>query len=180
MSGYDGSEFLRRVQAHQLHVRGRTAPTGCWVCDVLMPRADRGVRAFEAELRRCEEVSGGIVDAHHVLPKRVIKTEFPHGVYTSFDGTAIPMLPAREIGDENWRRFRESHFGGALEERTRELDELLMDPRNGILVRRFHHDALEHRTLAIPVALLPADTLEFVDELGLRWWLENQEARRGR
>lgn len=145
---YDGAMFLARVAEHQLLVRGRTGPTGCWVCDVLVPAVSQAEKlrqsvteeAFVAQQRaRCALVSGGIVDAHHCgLPKRVLKR----------------------------------YFRGA------EMETLLMDPRNGIIVRRHHHDQLESRHLAIPNVLLPADTLAFVDELGMRWYLDDLEGRR--
>jgi hypothetical protein len=158
---YDGAEFLQRVRAHQLHERGRTSPTGCWVCDVL--EAEHGFTQ-----RRCERISGGVVDAHHLLPKQVLKREAPRGI-VMFDGAWV------------WPEVMEAHVNeeGRGNYRRRKLDDLLMDPRNGILVRRYHHDQLERRLRAIPLDKMPADALEFADELGLRWWLENQESRRG-
>jgi hypothetical protein len=187
VSGYDGAMFLVRVASHQLLERGRTSPTGCWVCDVLLDPLllppDQVVaarRPVAVERSRCVAVSGGIVDAHHVgAPKQVLKREFPHGARQARlapDEAEHPETRDRILGRPREQLYVPARPGE--EPFALGLDDLLMDPRNGILVRRFHHDALEHGTLAIPVALLPADTLEFVDELGLRWWLENREARR--
>lgn len=60
----------------------------------------------------------------------------------------------------------------------RALDDLLMDPRNGVLLRRYHHDLIEARTVSIPLVALPEATLQFVDELGLRWYLDKMDDRR--
>lgn len=163
VTAYSYEEFLRRVQAHQLHVRGRTGPTGCWVCDtpeVFLSREEQGRmgrRALQIQAReRCRIVSGGIVDAHHLLPKRLLRKESPD--------REVIRVPGREFD--------------ALERSYRPLDVALMDPRNGILVRRYHHDALEGRALAIPKELWPDDALAFARELGLEWWIDNMESRR--
>jgi hypothetical protein len=156
---YDGARFLQRVQAHQRDVRGRTGPTGCWVCDVLLPCLGMSAGLLAEMQRMCDERSGGIVDAHHVLPKQLLKREAK--------GSGIDAM-LRAPGLDSY----------PLEQVWRELGVALMDPRNGIVVRRAHHDQIESRNIAIPVALLPADTREFAEELGLLWWLENQEARR--
>lgn len=170
MSGYDGREFLARVQVYWADPARRTSPTGCWVCDHL-DRFSRGwgdrPSMVRDERERCELVSGGIVDAHHLLGRRVLKRECRQGVLlppapemARWDGS----VPPAEVPLDPPRR--------------RSLDDLLMDPRNGIVVRRFHHDQLEGGGLAIPVALLPADAREFAEELGLLWVFENNEARR--
>lgn len=139
MSGYDYPAFLAAVQRQR-----RTAPTGCFYCDVVLettcgPAATRSMQAL------CAKVSGFVVDAHHVVPKQVLKRE---------------------------------HFGGALEARSRELDDLLMDARNGVLLRRYHHDLVEARSVAIPKLLLPEETLAFAVELGLDWYLDKMDDRR--
>lgn len=180
MSGYDGAEFLRRVQAHQLHERGRTTPTGCFYCDVVLPTTC-GPSATASMRALCIKVSGPHVDAHHAgAPKQVLKREFPRGARPARAAVGGAALDA-EVRDRIVGRPREQLYVPARrgeEPFARELDDLLMDARNGVILRRYCHDLIEAAARAIPVVLLPADTLEFVDELGLRWWLENRGARR--
>lgn len=108
---------------------------------------------------RCREVSGGVVDAHHLIAKQTLKREFPEGV-VMFDGAwtrAWPDLIAPE-GRGNYRH--------------RSLVQLLMDPRNGIPLRRWHHDELEQRRARLTRRDLTADMEQFAVELGLGWYLE--------
>lgn len=172
MSGYDGAEFLARVQAHWAPLGRRTMPTGCYVCDVVVPSLGLTRGEVIGAQRRCRDVSGGIVDAHHLLPRQVLKRELPHGVYTSLDGAVIPCRHSEPVDE----RIRGTELDPTP--RLRSVGDLLMDPRNGIVVRRYHHDVLENSSLAIPVKALPAGAREFAEELGLMWWFENNEARR--
>jgi hypothetical protein len=145
VSGYDGAEFLARVRAHW--ASRRTVPTGCWVCDVLLSACREPWQgALRDERRMCAERSGGIVDAHHCLPRRLIK-----------------------------QKARERH---PLGEDAGWVTEALSDPRNGIVVRRLHHDQLESGHLAIPKVLWPEEALAFARELDLEYWIDNREAKR--
>lgn len=152
VSGYDYAAFLAAVRRQR-----RTAPTGCWVCDVLEAGHAR-------TLKRCERMSGGIVDAHHVVGKSTLKREFPRGAQAS--SAEGPWSPTPRAGR------------GRLLPAARDLDTLLMDPRNGILVRRYHHDQVESRMRVIPAASLPAETVAFAEELGLGWYLDKMDDRR--
>lgn len=156
MSGYDYAAFLKAVRLQR-----RTAPTGCFYCDVVLETT-----CGPAETRRlqrvCEERSSYVVDAHHAgVPKQLLKREFPHGVYVS--STMMEPLLSPPLPNEDGR--------------FRSLDDLLMDPRNGVLLRRHHHDLVEVR--GIPKVLLPAETLAFAGELGLGWYLDKMDERRG-
>lgn len=135
---YDYGRFLQAVRERRRPATATSrglSPTGCFYCDHVMHTVC-GPGAAAALRRICEQRSGGLLDAHHLIPKQVLKREFPHGV-----------------------------------------NDLLMDPRNGVLVRRYHHDALEARAAVIPKALLPADALEFVAELGLDWYVDKMQRR---
>lgn len=131
------------------------------MCDVLTPApADRA---------RCWRVSGGIVDAHHVVSKQLLKREFPRGIVLPPAPPMMTFVAEAEIPRAD-----------LLEPvRPQSLDDLLMDPRNGILVRRYHHDALEHRRVVIPADRLPESVIEFAGELGLGWYLDKMDKRRG-
>lgn len=162
MSGYDGAEFLALTRAYW--ARRRTTPTGCWVCDVLVPglfpvewaiSRPSGERIIADARARCEHASGGVVDAHHLVPRRVIK-----GLA---QGERV-RLPGLEVGDRG-----QVLYG---------VETVLMDPRNAILVRRYHHDALEGAALAIPKVLWPEEALAFARELDLEYWIDNREAKR--
>lgn len=176
MSGYDYAAFLAAVQAQR-----RTAPTGCFYCDVVL-ETTCGPAATRSMQKMCAERSGYVVDAHHVVPKQVLKREVPNGVIRvreAVHGVAglvlgeprwlpydprLPLVPPGDQGD--WR------------EHARTLDDLLMDPCNGILVRRYHHDQLEARHRAIPRDRLPEETVAFAGELGLGWYLDKMDDRR--
>jgi len=47
------------------------------------------------------------------------------------------------------------------------------DPRNGVLLGRYHHDMIEHAMRRLPV---PAHVERFAAEYGLGWWLERRAA----
>ncbi len=75
-------------------------------------------------------------------------------------------------------------FCGAISDSTTAMtsEYRLWDPRNGVPVRRRHHDMLTSGQLKIPRALIPEQTVEFAEELGLGWVLDrpgyfNQEWR---
>ncbi len=121
---YSYPEFLANVA-------GRFPLGFCWGC-VVQPD----------ERERCGRDSIS-VDAHHVLPKQLLKREF--------------------AGEE--------------------LERLLMDGRNGVLVRRYHHDAIEARMIVPSLRAVPAEAREFAAEHGLEHHLERiygQGRRRGR
>lgn len=104
----------------------------------------------------CRRMAGP-VDAHHVVPKARIKQAFPHG------------------GEITWLETEKGH--AILEPRTPgeesavwlELGELLMDERNGIPVRRYHHDALEQRAVSFAVGAWPEGVRDFAAEHGFVW-----------
>lgn len=50
----------------------------------------------------------------------------------------------------------------------------LEDGRNGIPVRRYHHDALERGLLKIPRGMLPSRVAEFAGEIGMAWMLDDE------
>jgi hypothetical protein len=52
------------------------------------------------------------------------------------------------------------------------LGAVLMDPRNGAVVCRRHHDLLEGRAVVPSLAELPGDVFDFARELGVSWRLE--------
>jgi hypothetical protein len=145
------------------------------VCEEVLPHLQPGRdmrrdRHVGQERRVCRERSRGVLDAHHVaVPKQALKREFPEGVVRTQEGWVrydprLALTPP-DLPPERWR------------EACRTLDDLLMDPRNGVLVRRYHHDALEGRRLVIPRALLPLDAEEFVAELGLGWYVDKMQRR---
>lgn len=165
VEGYEYDVFLERV-------RRRWPRMACWVCERLLPCVlPQG--ALAGEVRRCREQSM-VIDAHHLCPKSKLKREFPHGAVYAVDldpSTGAPVLDESRIG---WRPFdpRLAYcvLPGALLPRS--LGEILMDDRNGVPVRRFHHDALEARLLAgrpldVPRGMLPPAVFEFAVELGL-------------
>lgn len=140
---YSYSEFLANVA-------GRFPSGFCWGC-VVQPD----------ERERCGRESVA-VDAHHVLPKQLLKREFPGGVVL-FDGRAegVPVRfnPDVELTD-------------TVTFERRSLDALLMDGRNGVIVRRFHHDAIEGRAVVPSLRAVPLQAREFAAELGLEHHLE--------
>jgi hypothetical protein len=123
VSVYSYPLFVGRV----VRLEGRAI---CWACVTIAAHEEKKCRFRSMEL-----------DAHHVLPKQLLKREFPR------------------------RHVRED---GSV----RTLDDLLMDPRNGLLLARYHHDALEARMLVVPRSRLPVRVEEFAGELGLGWYLD--------
>lgn len=102
---------------------------------------------------RCKALSRGQVDAHHVLPKQKIRRQFPWGAWRADDGTLTP-IPRHDAHDER----RPVDVG---------LGNLLMDPRNGVMLGRWHHDQLEARAWRPTFDAWPADVFEFAAELGM-------------
>lgn len=139
-----GVEFWRAVTAN-----GRARCLGCEVWS-----GDRG---------RCEYMSAGLLDAHHVLPKQVLKREFPFGGRLRVREHGEPVLPW-EASPRGW----EPDLGWD----TITLAEIVWDPRDGVPLRRYHHDAVEHGQLHIPRVVLPDAVENFASELGLTWLLD--------
>lgn len=53
----------------------------------------------------------------------------------------------------------------------------LTDPRNGVMVRRWHHDQLENHRIRPTLADLPDAVFAFADEYGLGWALDRYYGR---
>lgn len=144
MSGYSYAEFCQAVSA--LHGNS---------CMVRLTLTWRKTLPPSSHLH-CD----GPLDAHHVLPKRLLKRVFPHGVYFA-------------EGD-GWRRTMPDQVGDYSIETgaARSLGDLLNDGRNGIPVCRRHHDLIENCAINLSRGELPHEVEEFAAELGLRWYLE--------
>lgn len=181
---YDYGLFLQAVRERRRPATATSrglSPTGCFYCDHVLHTVC-GPGSAQALRRLCEQRSGGLLDAHHLIPKGALKREFPEGVIRVRE--AVHEVAGLVLGEPRWLRY-DARLplvppGGdpaKWREHTRPLDDLLMDPRNGVLVRRYHHDALEARALVIPKALLPADALEFAVELGLDWYVDKMQRR---
>ena len=121
-----------------------------------------GCVAQPDDRERCEYVSGGMWDAHHVLPKRLLKDRFPLGAALTWEETPEGLGIWRPIV-----RDVEPDTPATLT-----LDDLLMDPRNGVPVRRYHHDAIENRVIFPSVRALPKAARDFARELDLWHELE--------
>ena len=126
--------------------------SGCWVCDVLPS-------VTEMDRERCLRLSIGApgtvngFDGHHVLPKQVLKREvrWPIDVPNVRGGGVHPVMHGS---------YRVT------------LDEVLVDVRVGVPLRRWHHDQWENRRLHVPRRLIPVGVEEVALELGLDWWLD--------
>lgn len=136
--GYDYAVFCANVAA--LH------GPGCWVQRML---AARDGRTVPFGWLTCD----GVMDAHHCLPKQLLKREFPHGT----------LYKNVNVGPSTIQRKTQ-----------RTLDALLNDGRNGVPVCRKHHDMIEGRQLVIRRYELPAATVAFAGQLGLGWYLESR------
>lgn len=153
--------------------------TGCWVCDRLLPALtqERGhhlppgpmyVPSLEREQEHCKRTSGGTIDAHHLIPKQALKRTFPRGAKLTWQETSTGAgiwLPIEAV-DVPWE-----------DTPVLPLGDVLMDVRNTVPVRRFHHDALEAgllhgRPLDVPRRLLPPAVVEFAGQYGLERLLE--------
>lgn len=154
VAGYDYEAFGRGVIALD--------GPGCFAYRLLLERR-RVLRAgWEAARADGRDVAcrdwptdpvlrcGGIMDAHHLLPKTWLKSEFPHGVNVH-----------AEFTDRGDGVTDEVHV-------IRPLAALLNDPRNGIIACRDHHDRIENARIPIYRADLPARVWEFAAELGDR------------
>lgn len=141
-----GVEFWQAVTNH-----GRAK---CWACEVWP--GDKGT---------CKHLSAGILDAHHVLAKSVLKREFPHGAYIYEDGSVDRVLAAH-------RRVISPNAEEVNGVRVVALDRIVWDPRNGVPVARWHHDQVEQRRRVIPRAVVPVPVEAFAAELGLTWLID--------
>lgn len=176
VDGYNYELLVLRTSARWPRMR-------CWVCEALLPAiAEGGVDlgpvalSVRQEVGRCDEVSGpAFPDAHHLLSKQKIKDAFPHGAIL-----AAPVdVEALRADSPRWMAWdpRMPLIGGETEFQRRSLGDLLMDDRNCVPVRRFHHDALERgllagRPLDVPFGLLPPAAVEFASEFDLLSQLE--------
>ncbi len=93
--------------------------------------ACQGCHQWPEERWKCINRSGGILDAHHLIPQQVLKRELP----------------------------------------ADQLKTALTDPRNGMLLGRYHHDRAESRMRTL---IAPAAAWEFAAELGLTYALERR------
>jgi hypothetical protein len=98
------------------------------------------------------------MDAHHLLPKQLLKQEFPHGIDLS-DDDEIRATPPVWRAQDAWPHVRP-------------LGELLNDGRLGVPVDRRHHDMVEGKLIQIARGELPAETEAIAGELGLGWYLD--------
>lgn len=133
--------------------RGRR---GCWGCE-LRP----------SEREECARQSGGVLDGHHILPKAVLKREFPHGAYIYEDGSVDRVLAAH-------RRVIPAGATEVNGVRVVDLAVLLADPRNGVPLARLHHDRIEQRIFNPTREQLPAGVEAFAAEFELTWWLDRR------
>lgn len=147
--GYDYALFCANVEA----IHGRE----CWIHRLLTNRDGRTV-PFDWLL--CD----GVKDGHHVvIPKRLLKYEFPHGaVLYDADAGVWRKIDPRVVYERETDPPR------------RTLGELMNDGRNGVPVCRRHHDMVEGRQLVIRRDELPPEAVEFSTELGLEWYLDSR------
>jgi hypothetical protein len=139
-----GADFWRAVT--------RSGAAGCWLCDV-----------FPAEKGQCRALSAGVLDAHHLVRKALLKVEFPHGARRALnDPRGVSEWEAVPRGWESVPGWD-----------TMSLDQVLWDPRNGVPAGRWHHERVEQARIRIPRALLPPAAEEFAAELGLAWRLDH-------
>jgi hypothetical protein len=110
---------------------------------------------------------GALIRAH-LIPRQLLKREFPHGVTLCVGG------PDRRLG---WYRYRP----GMTWVQLRSLESLVDDPRcwvpccGGPMGLSGHHGMLDQsRTLRIPRERLPQAVEDFAAELNLSWWLERE------
>lgn len=119
----------------------------CWGCQVRPQEADK-----------CERLSGGTWDRHHVLPQSAIRKEFPQGVALDASGTFLSIKPGVVV-------YRSGPIGDV---QVTSLPDLLGDERNMVPMRRWHHFGLEGRVgLRIHFEQIPAPAVAFAQELGL-------------
>lgn len=144
---YHYPTFRERVLS-ETRARGRVVCIGC----VVQPD----------EKEKCESVSVAW-DAHHVLPKQLLKREFKYGAALTWNETPEGLGIWRAIGP---------YEVDVDTPATLTLDDLLMDPRNGVAVRRHHHDAIENRVIFPSVRALPKAARDFARELDLWHELE--------
>jgi hypothetical protein len=78
------------------------------------------------------------------------------------------VIPRRALK----REFPNGHGG-------RSLRQLVDDERNLLDLRRWHHFQWENSRVRIPRLWLPADAVEFADELGMGWYLDRWYGRIG-
>jgi len=121
----------------------------CWGCVV---------EPTDMARQSCRRLSWRM-EAHHLLPQRVLRVEFPHGVF----------LGERDA-EQAWMAV--PYPGAVMGLPVRSLQELLDDPRNGVLVGNWHHARIENRRTIPLRAHLPADVWAFARELGVVWMLE--------
>lgn len=113
------------------------------------------------------QCDGALIRAH-LIPRQLLKREFPHGVV--LDG-------------DRWRRLERNEDRYDLAHRT--LRELVDDERSwvpccgGAMGNAGHHGALDvARTLRVPRGRVPSWVESFAAELGLTWWLDREYGER--
>ena len=120
---------------------------------------------FFASIGPCD---GPLIRAH-LLPRQLLKREFPHGVV--LDG-------------DQWRRLGRGEDRYDLKYRT--LQQLVDDPRSWVPMCGGptgiggHHGQFDGLRLHVHRGQLPEPFVEFCDELGLGWYIDRQygDARR--
>jgi hypothetical protein len=157
--GYSYRTFCANVQA--LH------GPGCWIQRTLTRRDGRTVPFGWL-------ICDGMMDAHHICPKSLLKKQFPEGAIWA--SVAVPtgaddfaMEPERWL-PYDWRMV---HIGEG-EPTLRSLADLLNDGRDGVGACRKHHDMVEARQVVIRRDELPVEAVEFATELGLGWFIESR------
>jgi hypothetical protein len=153
--------------------------TGCWVCEKLLP-ALVAPSLIPHDVERCRVNSLATPDAHHMIPKQALKAYAPAGLVR-----VVTMGMGAVLQGPEWQVFdaRMAYIVGDESARV-SLGDLLMDVRNTVPVRRFHHDALERRLLhgrpfEVPRRLLPPAVVEFAGEYGLGRLLEAEYGDEG-
>ena len=141
------TRFNYSGEAVAVAVAGRDGPRACWGC-----RVQPWTRS------RCTSLSAGRYDAHHCLPKSKLKRAFPFGAWLTDDGALTP-IPRHDAHDV---------------ERPVDvtLADLLMDPRNGVMMGRWHHDQLEVWAFRPTLDDVPRAAVEFAREVGMLVELE--------
>lgn len=158
--GYSYPEFCAAVE--ELHGRA------CWVRKVLQARVDAGVQ-LPPGLLRC----AGAMDGHHLLPKQLLKREFPHGVFLKTSPGFAPQADSIRLPG-HVRTVERIVPGGVAREQTMSLAGLLNDGRIGVPVDRRHHDMVEAKLIRIARVELPPEVEEAAAELGLGWFLDRE------
>lgn len=116
----------------------------------------------------------GRLQWHHVLPRKILKGRFSHGVMLVAGLRAGALKCGRDpVTGSVFVEFPDELPAGVpLVLTHRSLSKLIADERNKVEVCWHHHQQVEGPHLKLPAELVPASVWEFTRELGLDWWLE--------